>query len=328
MPYALEDGSGEIVEAIAATLERHTPPDYSFASRVIELCRPLLDAHAADVMDGCCSLLLACYRDHCYSGRYGDAIFCLGKGVELEARVLPGEVLPEGSCYRTLARDCNRVVQQLAEDFLSKDGFLHAGETTAVVELAESMIEGLDSNTIGSFTSFIPSARVLRSVAASCRGGMSLRERAGGLVACMRGESRINGRVRRSVASPSLCWLLLQMSHKVLLEVERIANHAATDPTPAFDVDGITVLMKQLGELRSLERAKPRCARRCSEGDVAELERLLGLALKRAYAGCKRGTKEGETQGKAFQPKDQGYFSFLLMSNDTKKATVDSMLGA
>jgi hypothetical protein len=331
MPYALEDGSSELVETIAATLELHTPADYSISSRVIDLCRPLLDGHALDVLDGCSCLLLACYRDSCYSGRYGDAVFCLRKGVELEAQVLPGEVLSEGLCYRKLAGDCNRAVQELADDFLSRDGFLNAGEVSAVVDLAESMITGLDCDTHGNLASFIPSVRVLRSVAASCLGGISLRERADHLVACLRPEGRSDGRVRFPAASPSLSWQLLQMTNKILLEVEHVSNQAATDPTPAFDVDGVAVLMQKLGEVRSLERAKPRCARRCSESEMTEMERGLGLALKRAYAGSKLGAKAGESQGESTDlkdqgPMDQGYFSFLLMSYDKKIATVGSIL--
>lgn len=328
MPYALEDGSSELVEAIAAALDRCSLPDYSFVSPLIDLCRPLLERRAADVMDGCCSLLLSCYRDQLCVGRYGDAIFCLRKGVELEALVLSGEALSEGSCYRTLTGVCNRAVEQLADDFLSRDGFLKQGDTSAVVDMAESMIEGLDSDSSSDLTSFIPSVRVLRSVAAGCGGGIPICERANRLVACLRPEVRSNGRARRSVASPSLCWRLMQMSHKVLLEVERIGNQVSTDPTPALDVGGVTVLMKQLGELRSLERAKPPCARRYSESDMAEIERGLVLALKRAYVGKQREKSASDAQRQASNPKDQGYFSFLLGSNDKKMAAVDSMLSS
>lgn len=321
-PFALRDGGDEIIGTIASILELHDSDDTLLAARIIEICRPLIQRQAADVLDGCCSLILSCYRSLTGFAQLADGVHWLQKGVELESTVLAAEIRAEGSCYRTLAVLCYRAAKELADEFLEGNDTRHQGPTSRALDRAKHILEGLENSGDAGIASTLP-ARTLRSLFICCGGVASIKERADQLITCFQTTMRIGEFTLRSFVPQGLHWTLLQVARKLIFKAAEASSSDNANPLCVFDAAGITLLMDTLNQHRLLERTRPHL-RRFSDDEIKEMERAMSLALKCALV-AKPVDAYGSGSPVSLTPKEGSYLNFLSQANVARVAAVSSM---
>jgi hypothetical protein len=323
-PSALLDASTEIVGAVSSVLDLNGLGDIALVDRIIALCRPLVQRHAADVLDGCCSLMLSRYRILNGNEQVADAVLWLRKGVELESLVLPAEVRTIGTCYRTLAAICYAAVHEIAEEFLTRNEFMIEEATSRALCRTEAILEGLRQGADADVSSTVPAVRTLRSVYKCCRSADSVQVRADELIECFRRVKRDDDCIQRTVVPPCFHWTFLLMARKFILKAEEISYFEEGYRVSVFDAAGVALLMGALNDLAVLNRAKLR-NRRYDESEVKDMTLVMCLALERAYV-AEHLNKIGPVRPVIPGRKATGYLAFVSHPNDTKLTTVSRIL--
>jgi hypothetical protein len=250
LPYAVREGTIEIVSAIADLVERYVPGSDAEAIEIMSLCRPLVDMKSIQVLDACSSIALCRYRQHSAKEQVRDAVHWLIAGIDLEDKLLP--LLDQGSCFRAMLVECFKATKKLVEALANSHGDEEPEEPTAEHAFAEALAEEFEGHNY----SVVPEAQVLKAVLALYNAIIMKQSSDGQLstlfIACF--ESRDFEGVRSQQARPPFHKDLLQIAQNMLALEQDDLGHTEGDDVvetqlSTFGKDGVVTVMERLVQL-------------------------------------------------------------------------------
>lgn len=106
---------------MAMYLEHYTPSTITDAQTCLQLCRPFLTRKSLQILNACCTMLIALHRQLLREGQIEAAIVVLLDGIEAEGLVLDDSNRSLGYCYMTLAALCGKSMDSLLSWALDSD---------------------------------------------------------------------------------------------------------------------------------------------------------------------------------------------------------------